>query len=185
MYKKKYLIIAIIFAFIKCNVLLAQPKSTSKKKENNDGICLKIIGLAVENQLPLDGVTVKLFRGGEEISWEEITSVPHHEHSFAFDLECDSEYSIEVSKQGYLSRLISVSTAIPKEGKGKEYLFEFQVELVKKKQQPETYYSDFPIAIISYNKSTKVFQDHARYTKRIKDKMEDESFKTKSTKKKK
>lgn len=146
--------------------LLAQQIDTS--------ICLQVIGIAVHKTLPLDGVTIILYKENEELVWEEITSIPYHDHSFSFNLQRNSHYSIEISKEGYFSRLVSIDTRLPEYvqvGSNNRFIFEFEVDFVKKVKMKDDFYADFPIAIISYNVSTGVFENHDDYTKHIKEKI--------------
>ncbi|MBN8697641.1 MAG: hypothetical protein J0L87_14005 [Bacteroidetes bacterium] len=143
-------------------------------QKNDSTVCLEIIGIAVHKAEPLDGVTIKLYKENEELVWEQITSIPYHDHSFSFSLLRNSHYSIEVSKEGYISRLVSIDTRLPDDiqvNTGNRFVFEFEVDLVKEIKMKDDFYIDFPIAIISYNMITGVFENHDDYTKHIKEKM--------------
>lgn len=135
--------------------------------------CLKIIGLAVEEGVPIDGITVTMYKENEALEWDEITCVKDHEHRFLFYLQPNSYFTIEVSKDGYVSRMIGISTALPEDvlKKGKKYLFDFEVTMFKKTKGVDTYYLDFPVALIAYNIKNKRFENNANYTKHIKTKI--------------
>ena len=144
----------------------------------NDTIeCMHILGLATENNLPIDGVTVKLFKESEELESEEISSVPKHDHHFTFDLLGNAYYTIEISKEGYVSRMIGISTAVPPDFVISEVnpktTFEFDVELFKLKKGADDYYADFPIALVSYNPKKNKFERSEAYTSKLKLKMGD------------
>ncbi|MBL7888536.1 MAG: hypothetical protein JNL24_03225 [Bacteroidia bacterium] len=154
-----------IFIFL-CTDVFAQ--------KNDSTICLEIIGIAVHKTEPLDGVTIKLYKENEELVWEQITNIPYHDHSFSFSLLRNSHYSIEVSKDGYISRLVSIDTRIPDDVQVKavnKFVFEFEVDLVKEIKMKDDFYIDFPIAIISYNATRGAFENHDDYTKHIKEKI--------------
>ncbi len=143
-------------------------------QSNDSTICLEVIGIAVHKTEPLDGVTIKLYKENEELVWEQITNIPYHDHSFSFSLLRNSHYSIEVSKDGYISRLVSIDTRLPDDVQVKaanKFIFEFEVDLVKEIKMKDDFYVDFPIAIISYNSNTGVFENHDDYTKHIKEKI--------------
>jgi hypothetical protein len=55
--------------------------------------------------------------------------------------------------------------------KGNKFVFEFEVELQKNIKAKDDFYLDFPIAIISYNSTSGVFENHDDYTKHIKEKI--------------
>lgn len=137
-----------------------------------DSICLKIQGLAMSKGLPIDGVNAKLYKESEETEMVEVTSVSHHSHDFFFNLSKNSFYTIEVSKPGYITRMISISTKLPENVKI-DPIFEFQIELEmhEEKQGVDDYYLDFPIALIDYDAKKDVFVAHGKYTAYIKSKI--------------
>jgi hypothetical protein len=148
-------------------------KFYAQSKSNDTTVCLQIIGVAISKTEPVNGVTVRLFKENEELMWEEVSVIPYHEHSFTFSLLGNSNYSIEVSKEGYISRLVSINTTLPDDVviKGNKFVFEFEVELQKNIKANDDFYLDFPIAIISYNSTSGVFENHDDYTKHIKEKI--------------
>jgi len=147
---------------------------TSQANEMKDSLssitCLEVIGIAVdEDNKPIDGVEVRLYKENEELEWTEITSVAYHEHSFIFNLAPNEYYTIEISKKGFVSRLVAISTKIPSNISLEEkFHYEFEVSLFKVKKQSDDYYLDFPVALISYNKERDVFDNNYAYTRHIK-----------------
>ncbi len=161
---------SIILAFVTYNLAFGQKK---EKRENDSTTCLQIIGLAIEKKIPIDGVIVKLYKENEELQWEEITSVAYHEHSFSFDLSKNAYYTVEVSKAGYVTRSVGISTKLPGNiivGDVK-FTFEFEIELFKEKKHADDYYLDFPVALIKFNETNEVFEYDSQYTKHIKTKI--------------
>lgn len=143
---------------------------------NDSLVCLEVNGIALSNNIPLDGVNVKLYMENEEMEMIEITSVEHHDHSFSFKLQRDAYYTIEVSKEGYFTRTVSISTKLPKEVSSKPlFVFEFEVEMPKSKSVKDDYYMDFPVALIDYDTKRKVFVSHGKYTTNIKKKQEEQA----------
>lgn len=166
---KFYLAIILIFIF-QTSFSLDHKNS---KTDNDSTVCLQIIGLAIEKDVPIDGVIVKLYKENEEMQWEEITCVVYHEHSFSFDLKRNTYYTVEVSKVGYVTRSVGISTKLPDNviiGDVK-FTFEFEVELFKEKKNIDDYYLDFPVALIKYNEANEVFEYDSKYTKHIKTKI--------------
>lgn len=145
----------------------------TKKVKDDTTVCLQIIGIAIEKNVPIDGVVVKLYKENEELHWEEITSVVYHEHSFSFNLNKNTYYTVEVSKNGYVPRSIGISTSLPDNviiGDVK-FTFEFELELFKEKKNVDDYYLDFPVALIKYNETSQVFEYDSKYTKHNKSKI--------------
>src|ERR1700746_84799 len=143
-------------------LLIFTPAFAQKKevKANDTTVCLQVIGLAVGKGVPIDGAIVKLYKENEELEWEEVARVVYHEPAFSFDLKGNSYYTIEVSKPGYVTRSVGISTALPDDfvvGDVK-FTFEFDVELFKVKQGADDYYLDFPVALIKFNEAAKKFE---------------------------
>lgn len=155
----------------------------TKVKINDTALTLHVVGVAIENSLPIDGAVVKLYKENEELEWDEVTSIAYHNHDFSFDLYANSYYTIEVSKPGYVSRSIVVLTTLPDEilKDDEKFDFQFVVELFKEKKGVDDFYLDFPVALIKYNKKADQFEMNLKYTNHIKDKIQ-ESTGIKSTK---
>ena len=164
---KMYLVIVALFIIQLTNA------QTKTKTIDDTTVCLQIIGIAIEKDIPIDGVIVKLFKENEELHWEEITSVVYHEHSFSFDLNKNTYYTVEVSKTGFVTRSIGISTALPNNVVigGVKFTIEFELELFKEKKNIDDYYLDFPVALIKYNETSQVFEYDIKYTKHIKSKI--------------
>ena len=173
---------AILFSFILFitmqNVLVFAQEKT--EKANDTITCLRVIGLAMEKENPLDGAIVKLYKENEEMEWDEVTSVVYHEHAFSFDLFGNSYYTIEVSKPGYVSRSVGISTALSDKvviGDNK-FIFEFEVELFREKKGADDYYLDFPVALVKYDEASQVFEFDPKYTNHIKSKINETTGQT-------
>jgi len=161
--------VTLLFFFTFCIISMHAQNSYSDSL-----ICLEVNGIALSNKIPMDGVNVRLFMENEELELTEITSVEHHDHSFSFKLQRDSYYTIEVSKPGYFTRSISISTKLPKEVSIKPFfIFEFEVEMPKQTTVIDDYYLDFPIALIDYDIKKGVFVSHGKYTNNIKNKIKE------------
>jgi hypothetical protein len=137
--------------------------------------CLEVVGVAIsESNEPIDGVEVKLLKENDEMEWVEVTNVAYHDHDFTFALEADSYYTIEVSKKGYVTRSVGISTKLPA---GTDYTetfkYGFEVILFQKKEGMNDFYLDFPVALVSYNPKTEVFENNESYTRNIKTKIKE------------
>lgn len=135
-------------------------------------VCLEVNGIATNNKEPLGNVNVKLYMENEEMEMTEVTNVEHHDHSFSFKLQRNKHYTIEISKPGYFTRFVSISTNLPDNISSKPlFTFDFEVEMVKTTPVTDDYYLDFPIALIDYNNEKGVFVMHGKYTANIKKKL--------------
>jgi|GEM_PF-2247464 len=132
--------------------------------------CLEVLGIAMDSSnQPIDGVEVKLYKENDEQEWTEVTSVTYHDHSFMFKLEANEYYTIEVSKPGFVTRSVGISTVIPADVSLDEiFRYEFEVELFQEKKNMNDFYLDFPVALISYNPDRDVFDNNYAYTRHIK-----------------
>ncbi len=137
--------------------------------------CLEVIGIAIdEKNEAVDGVEVKLFKENEELEWVEVTTVSYHDHNFAFRLETNQYYTIEVTKAGYITRSVVISTELPKNVDLRIiFKYGFEVVLFKEKKWKDDFYLDFPVALISYNKKSEVFENSNNYTRHIKEKLKE------------
>lgn len=132
--------------------------------------CLVVMGKAIDlNNEAIEGAHIVLYRENEAMEWDEITSVTYHEHNFVFTLESNSYYTVEISKQGYVTRSIGISTLLPAEvSLDPLFRFEFDVQLFKKTTKMDEFYLDFPVALISFDKTAGVFGYSRNYTNHIK-----------------
>lgn len=163
-----------VFVLLMCNIFNLKSLAQTDPAGVSDSVCLKIQGLAMSKGLPIDGVNAKLYRENEEMEMVEVTSVSHHSHDFFFTLDKNSYYTIEVSKPGYITRMISISTKLPPAVKT-EPIFEYLIELEMhpEKEGVDDYYLDFPIALIDYDPVKDVFISHGKYTAFIKAKIKE------------
>ncbi len=166
----KKLFTGIIFMSSVC--FANEPIKNDSIKSNE---CLAVIGIAVdEKNEPIDGVQIRLYKENEELEWAEVTNVAYHDHNFQFILDANQYYTIEVSKPGYLKRFVAISTVLPNNIEITPiFTFEFDVVLLKEKKIVDDYYLDFPVALISYNKKSEVFENNNNYTNHIKTKIKE------------
>ncbi len=142
----------------------------------NDTVeCMHAVGVATSEGASLDGAIVTIFQGNEVIEWTEITSNPKHDHHFSFDLLGNSYYTIQVSKEGYVTRSIGINTKVPDDyiinDDNPKTRFEFEVDVFKIKPGVEDEFMDFPIALVKFNPTNRLFEFDAEYTRKIKLKM--------------
>lgn len=169
----------LIFSTLFTASLFLSSKASFEKNTITDSVksstCLEVLGIAIdEGGKPIDGAEIKLFKENDELEWSEITSVFYHEHSFVFNLDVDGYYTIEITKPGYIKRLIGISTKLPSNVSYEEiFHHEFEVTLLQEKTEISDYYLDFPVAIIKYDPKRDVFDNNYVYTTHIKTKMKE------------
>ena len=146
-----------------------------KKDSTATKTCLEVLGMAVDsNNKPIEGATVTLYKENDEMEWTQVTSVMYHEHAFSFKLDVNQYYTIEISRPGYVTRSVGISTKIPSNVSLKDmFHYEFEVELFSEQKGMDDYYLDFPVALISYDKKRDVFDNNYAYTKHIKTKIQE------------
>lgn len=102
--------------------------------------------------------TFKLFNTYETDSlWKGICILP---------LPLEKYYIINVSKPGYVAKIVTADTHTPKVIKG-DYLFEFTVDLFEEIPELDVSMLKDPIAKITYNTFTKKFEYDYNYTAKI------------------
>lgn len=121
------------------------------KGENNDDKYIKVV--LIHFNTPVDSVQIKGNR------------------SFKFKLVKDAYYAIKIYRKGYAPRLISICTKLPEEVFNDRILrFHFTTNLITENEYAgyNKEFRDFPIAIVSFNKSKKAFYHNPEYTNNIK-----------------
>jgi radical SAM superfamily enzyme YgiQ (UPF0313 family) len=86
-----------------------------------------------------------------------------------YSLKKNAIYSIRISKKGYLTKLISIYTKIPKENQ-ELYRLDFDTELIEehKSKKLNSDAIDFPITIIYFDEEENLFYFNEEYTNNIK-----------------
>ena len=127
--------------------------------------CLEVCAQAMLDGEAQTGVTVRLYCGNDEIMSIDSTEFK----KVYFTLKRDKHYTVEVTKEGYVPRLVSISTFVPKSVPLKPiFRFEFEVDMLKKIKGQDNIFIDFPVAIVSFNSSKECFEHSRKYTTRIK-----------------
>lgn len=138
------------------------------KPVNDTMLCLEITGKAMFNGTQLAGVTVVLTENNKEVSK---TPIPP-KGKFLLVLKKNSHYTVKISKNGFVTRSVSVDTQLPPGTEYGIYRFDMEVELFKENKNINNDYLDFPVALISYDKEKDVFNYSKKYTATIKKKIQ-------------
>ena len=94
---------------------------------------------------------------------------------FGFYLERNSTFLIEILKEGFVKKTLSISTDLPDEVKVRSYFtFGFQIPLVRKQESDEDklvkYIDELPTAYIFYNDQIRKFDYSKDYSRALKEK---------------
>jgi len=153
-----------IFALI-LSVCISAPAFSKTLYSNADStVCLEINGKLLNN-------CINKYYKVELISCNTLleSKVLQNRKEFKFNLKKNTHYAIRISKKGFVSRLISIYTSVPKKCSG-IYRFQFDTELVPKAEslKLDKEALDFPIAIVSFNDEMQCFYYNEEYTSNIK-----------------
>lgn len=153
-------------------VLLGLPSfkmnGVNKDKKAKQKHCLEVSGTLEGDRTDNEkNVTVNLV---EENDVTRTLTVKPNE-VFSFRLVPGKQYSIKISRPGYKTRLVCISTALPEVAGNQLYRFHFDLhELIHDKdinaEQEDVL--DFPVALICYHEDKGYFDYSEQYTKFIK-----------------
>jgi hypothetical protein len=91
---------------------------------------------------------------------------------FKLQLRDNIEYTLELMKEGYYSKRISINTKCRREVEDVEkHEIEFEAILFPVEANPNDYYFDFPATLIRFDPSEEFLQINEKYTKFIQQKM--------------
>jgi hypothetical protein len=140
------------------------PLRQAKQKQMRKKDCLEISAEATCKGVAMKDLTVRIYRASDLV-----IEIPATEKKkIFFSLQENSNYTIVFSKPGYITRSISVDTHIPEEMiTGPVYSFEFELGMLEEDVALNTYYLDFPIALVGFNKKTERFEYNHGYTDKI------------------
>lgn len=118
----------------------------------------------------VEGVTVKLYRGTEELVIIDTTETRQE----VFYLERNESYTIEVSAPGRLTRKVAVLTKVPSDlPKNLRYKCVMDIEMPSAMTVYNDYFLDFPVALIEYNEDKFKFEHIKDYTATVRSRLED------------
>lgn len=130
--------------------------------------CLKVKILPTVDGQAIKGASYKVIRDGVEQSRVDTC----RRRSSVFYLEQGSEYLIEVSAPGRMSRKVAVNTVIPGDMPSTFYKCVMEIELPSAFDITNEYYQDFPIAVVKYDPEKVRFSHNREYTETVRMHME-------------
>ena len=130
--------------------------------------CLEICAKTMFDGERQTGVTVRLYCGNNEVVTIDSTEF----EKVFLTLKRDQYYTVELSKPGFTTRRVGISTAVPKSVLLKPiFRFEFEVEMMKEMKVQDDFFLDFPVALVSFNARNECFEHSKKYTSKIKKEM--------------
>jgi len=141
-----------------------------------DVISFEFNGTVSTAEEALEGVEVRIFEGNEVLS----TIYSDKKGRFEFELLKGSDYTLEFSKDGYVTKRMIVRTNV-EEGVKKLPKLKFEIALVDKARYADAIENypesasilDFPSAIIEYSKALGDFDYRMKYTEHILEKVKE------------
>jgi len=160
---KSCILIALIFFFT---------GSLSAQKGGDDEVdCLIVTGKFDETMKGLQGkYAVKLLLDNRVVEEQNLKV----SKGFKFTLKKNKEYTLKIEKEGYIHRMLSVSTKLSEKANLEDlFKFYFETNLIE-----ESLYHhfddddiDFPIALVAYAKKCDCFEYNKKYTQEIMSRM--------------
>lgn len=148
----KKLIILITISFV------CIPLALSQKDKSSAPITFMVF--AEDDYDELEGVTAKLFEKGNLVE----TQVTKADGSAMFKMQANSEYSIEISKQKYVSKKISIITKIPDYEK-QQFVINLPILLFKPCAKLDYSVLNDPVAKVQYDDLRRDFFPEKSYEK--------------------
>lgn len=142
---------------------------TDKKNfvSSDTGNCLTITGNFDGTVKDLEGnYKAKLMKDNKVIEEQDLKV----KKSFEFTLRKNMLYAIKVEKEGFISKILSISTKMPgKIEMDSPYKFNFETNLIS--QELYGHFNDddvdFPVALISYSKKCDCYEYNREYTAKL------------------
>jgi hypothetical protein len=147
------------FFLITCFKAIGRPGSTA-----DTNLCLEIDGKILNTS---EGkCIVELICGNNVV---ETAVLKDGKKKFKFVLKTNRIYSIRLSKEGFITRLISIDTKIVNH-EDDIYKFSFETKLIERSgaEKLNKDFLDFPIALIYFDPKKECFDYNREYTSRIK-----------------
>lgn len=149
----------ILLAFCLSGYIRAQEKVAER--------FLDVRGTSELNMEPLSRATANLYEGSAKVKSVQTGS----DGSFSFRLDMNKQYTIEVEKNGLISKRISFNTTIPDEEKG-TWMNEFSIGLVKKCDGVDYAVLNEPVDKVSFDIKRREFVSDKDYVTRLRPRIE-------------
>jgi len=133
--------------------------------KDKDGF-LKISGKSIEEGFTIKNYTINLYQENTIIKTINVRK------SFELILKENSHYTLEVIKEGYFPKRISIDTKIERIlDQNETYEIDFDAIVHTITDYQDSYYFDFPAALIKFNSNEKYFEINQKYAEHIQEKI--------------
>ncbi len=147
-------------------IILISQTGYSNTSDPDSLICLEIKGKVTNvGSKSSETYQVELIYYNTVVSNDQINS----NKSFKFNLKRDAIYTIRISKEGFITKLISIYTRLPAD-QTDVYRLDFETELIEahKSKKLNADALEFPVTIIYYDDKADSFYFNEEYTSNIK-----------------
>lgn len=84
-------------------------------------------------------------------------------------LDYNHNYTLRYVKKGYRDRILIVRTGMKSMTQLKDMAFDYEIELVKENEAPNTF-ADLPVGVVHYDKNKKKFDYSRKYHRQVRQK---------------
>ena len=123
---------------------------------------LEIRGTAEKNKGQVNGAVVNLYNGKTKV--KSYTTGP--DGIFNFKLELNKDYTVEVTKNGFITKKINFNTEVPDDVTG-VFISEFAMGLYETCDGVDVSAFDAPVDMITFNKKQKQFESDKSYVSKM------------------
>ncbi len=160
-----------VFGIVVGLLLMNSARAIAGEKDKHPKDTLSCLMIGGRFSIPAFGIKdikVYLYLDNERVDSAKVNG----DKEFSFLLKKNNVYSIEMIKDGYFTRSISVNTVLADRVViSPPFIFEFTMDMRRKINVIDDYYLDFPIATIAFNSMVGKFDYSRKYTAHIKGKM--------------
>ncbi|MGZ3863298.1 MAG: hypothetical protein ACXVPN_12830 [Bacteroidia bacterium] len=157
--------ILLLFFFVVSFASFAQDKK--KLQESDTAECLTFTGKLDNTMKSAEGTyTIKIIVDNKVVEQQTVGI----KKAFKVVMKKNMFYTLKIEKDGFVPRLFSISTDLPKSiPDGEMFEFNFETNLISQ----ELYFHfddddmDFPLALISYGSKCDCFEYNVKYTEKI------------------
>ncbi len=137
-----------------------------KGDKNEESVCLEVNGLFIYNGEAVPEFNVEVYM--EDAVVEKFATDKKGRASLK--LKQDHDYYLRLSKPGFVPRIINISTKMPKNALAEVDIFHFtfEMEMIPEQNNYNSYYLDFPAALVSYDKKEQGYAISQKYNEYIK-----------------
>ena len=155
-----------VFSTILFGILFISQAGYSNNSNPDSLLCLEIKGKVTNvGSKSSETYQVELIYYNTVVSNDQVGS----NKSFKFNLKRDAIYTIRISKDGFITKLISIYTKLPAD-QTDVYRLDFETELIEahKSKKLNADALEFPVTIIYYDDKEDSFYFNEEYTSNIK-----------------